>query len=271
VSAATYVPPIAEGPVLAERQGHVLVITLNRPEARNAVNADMCRIVGGLLEYADAEPDVRAIVLTGAGDRAFCAGADLKAIARGESVLPPESEHWGFLGWVRHPVGTPTVCAVNGAAAGGGTELLLASDLVVAADTATIGLPEVKRGLIAGAGGAFRIVEQLPHRVGLELLLTGEPIGAARALELNLVNRVVPADQVLKAALDLAASIAANAPLAVQASKRIALGIRDGVIAADVEPWRTTAAEVRRVKASEDAVEGPRAFAEKRAPVWKGR
>lgn len=263
--------PIAEGPILAERVGHVVLITMNRPEARNAVNAEMCRTVGALLEQADADPDVRAVVLTGAGDKAFCAGADLKAISRGEAVVPPEIAHWSFLGWVRHPIGTPTIAAVNGPAQGGGTELVLASDLVVAVDTATFGLPEVKRGLIAGAGGAFRILEQLSHRVGMELLLTGEPITAAQALDLHLVNRVVPADQVVKAALELAETVAANAPLAVQASKRIALGIRDGKMPAEADAWTVTGAEIRRNSASQDAAEGPRAFAEKRPPVSKGR
>ncbi|WP_181780395.1 enoyl-CoA hydratase-related protein [Pseudonocardia pini] len=268
VSAGT---PITDGPVLAERRGHVLLVTLNRPEARNAVNQEMCLVVGDLLEEADAAPDIRAVVLTGAGDKAFCAGADLKAISRGEPILPPGREHWGFLGWATHPISTPTICAVNGTAVGGGTELALAGDLVVAAETASFGLPEVKRGLIAGAGGAFRIVEQLPHRVGLELVMTGEPISASRALELNLVNRVVPAERVLDTALELAGVIAANAPLAVQASKRIALGIRDGRIPAEVEAWQLTADEIARNRRSADAAEGPRAFAEKRPPVWTGR
>lgn len=260
----------SEDPVLVRRTGHVLLITLNRPDARNAVDQEMCRFVGDLLETADADPEVRAIVLTGAGRRAFCAGADLKAIARGESILPPGREHRGFLGWVSHPISTPTLCAVNGSALGGGTELVLASDLVVASETATFGLPEVRRGLIAGAGGAFRIVAQLPHRVGMEMLLTGASIGAARALELNLVNRVVSPDQLLDTTLELAAVVAANAPLAVQASKRIALGIRDGRIHAQDAAWQLSVAEAAMNRRSHDAAEGPRAFVEKRDPVWRG-
>jgi crotonobetainyl-CoA hydratase len=136
--------------VLVERDGPVMLITINRPNARNAVNEAVCRGVGDALAEAEADPSVRVVVLTGAGDKAFCAGADLKAIAAGERILPEGREHWGLAGWVNHPVGVPTIAAVNGPALGGGTELALASDLVVAADTATFGLPEVKRGLIAG-------------------------------------------------------------------------------------------------------------------------
>lgn len=258
-------------PVLLDREGHVLVITLNRPDARNAVNQEMCLVVGDALDEADRNPDIRAVVLTGAGDEAFSAGADLKAIARGEPILPPGREAWGFLGWTAHPVSTPTIAAVNGTAVGGGTELALASDLIVAAEHATFGLPEVKRGLIAGGGGAFRILQQLPHRVGLELLLTGEPISAGRAKELELVNRVVPGDQLLDTALELAATIAANAPLAVRASKRIALGIRAGRAAGDDAAWALTSEEIAVNRTTEDAAEGPRAFAEKRTPQWRGR
>jgi crotonobetainyl-CoA hydratase len=257
--------------VLVERRGHVMVITINRPEARNAVNEAVCIGVGEALAAAETDAGVRAVVLTGAGDRAFCAGADLKAIAAGERILPAGREEWGLAGWVGHPVGTPTIAAVNGPALGGGTELALAADLVVASETATFGLPEVKRGLIAGAGGAFRIVAQLPPRVGMELLLTGDPITAQRALELHLVNAVAPQEKVLDTALDLAARIAVNAPIAVQASKRIALGIRDGRRPADDNGWARTAAELVTVLATEDSREGPRAFAERRPPVWTGR
>jgi crotonobetainyl-CoA hydratase len=257
--------------VLVECRDHVMVITINRPEARNAVNEAVCTGVGEALAAADADKEVRAVVLTGAGDRAFCAGADLKAIAAGERILPAGREEWGLAGWVGHPVGTPTIAAVNGPALGGGTELALAADLVVASETATFGLPEVKRGLIAGAGGAFRIVAQLPPRIGMELLLTGDPISAQRALELHLVNAVVPQAKVLDTALDLAARIAVNAPVAVQASKRVALGIRDGRRPADDDGWAMTAAELETVLATEDSREGPRAFAERRAPIWTGR
>jgi crotonobetainyl-CoA hydratase len=263
--------PVGEAPVLFERLGRVLLITLNRPEVRNAVNQEMCLLVGDALAEADQDPEIRAIVLTAAGDKAFCAGADLKAIARGEPIIPPGREAWGLLGWAQHPVSTPTIAAVNGIAVGGGTELALASDLVVAADTATFGLPEVKRGRIAGAGGAFRILRQLPHRVGLELVLTGEPISAQRAKELELINRVVPRERLLDTALELANVIAANAPLAVQASKRIALGMEDGRLAGEEAAWRLTFAEIARNRTTEDEKEGARAFAEKRAPEWKGR
>ncbi|WP_330255049.1 crotonase/enoyl-CoA hydratase family protein [Nocardia sp. NBC_00565] len=262
---------IASQTVLFERRGHVLVITLNRPDARNAVNAEMCLQVGDALESADQDPDIRVVVLTGAGDKAFCAGADLKAIARGESVIPEGREHWGLAGYVSHAISKPTIAAVNGPALGGGTELVLASDLAVAADTAVFGLPEVSRGLIAAAGGAFRLADKLPPTIAMELLLTGDPISAQRALELNLVNRVVPAAQVLDEALALAQRIANNAPLAVQATKRIALDQSStGDRPADQRGWAATATESAAIFASADAKEGPLAFAEKRLPVWQG-
>jgi crotonobetainyl-CoA hydratase len=261
----------AEQAVLVERRGHVLIVTINRPDARNAVNQAVCVGVGDALEEAEHDNDVRAVVLTGAGDRAFCAGADLKAITRGERIIPEGREAWGLAGFVGHYISKPTIAAVNGAAIGGGTELALASDLIVAARSATFGLPEVQRGLVAGAGGAFRLTQQLPMRVALEMLLTGDPITAERALELNLVNRVVEVDQVLAEAVALAERIASNAPLSVRATKRIALGFQGEGRPADVPLWELTAKETATVTGSLDAVEGPRAFAEKRAPVWQGR
>ncbi len=256
---------------LAERRGNVLVITINRPEARNAVNGAVSIGVGDALEVAHHDPEVRAVVLTGAGDKSFCAGADLKAIARRENLYHPDHPEWGFAGYVHHFIDKPTIAAVNGTALGGGTELALASDLVVADERAKFGLPEVKRGLIAAAGGVFRIVQQLPRKVGVELLLTGEPITASDAFEWGLINQVVEEGTVLEAALALAARVTVNAPLSVQASKRIAYGVDDGVIVADEAGWERTIREMRVLIRSEDAKEGPLAFAEKREPVWKAR
>jgi crotonobetainyl-CoA hydratase len=257
--------------VLVERRGNVLVITINRPEARNAINAAVSIGIGDALEEAQHDPDVRAVVLTGSGDRSFCAGADLKAIARRENLYHPDHGEWGFAGYVHHFIDKPTIAAVNGTALGGGTELALASDLVVADELAKFGLPEVKRGLIAAAGGVFRIVDQLPRKVAMELLLTGEPMTASDAWEWGLVNQVVKEGSVLDAALAMAARVTVNAPLSVQASKRIALGVDDGVIAGDEAGWERTVTEMRTLIRTEDAREGPLAFAEKREPVWKAR
>lgn len=257
--------------VLVERRGTVMVITINRPEARNAINAAVSIGVGDALEEAQHDPEVRAVVLTGAGDKSFCAGADLKAIARRENLYHPDHADWGFAGYVQHFIDKPTIAAVNGTALGGGTELALASDLVVAHEVAKFGLPEVKRGLIAAAGGVFRIVEQLPRKVAMELLLTGEPMTASDAWEWGLVNQVVKDGSVLDAALAMAARITVNAPLSVQASKRIAAGVDDGVITGDEVGWERTVNEMRTLIRSEDAKEGPLAFAEKREPVWKAR
>jgi crotonobetainyl-CoA hydratase len=261
----------AEGPVATVRDGHVLLVVLNRPEARNAVDAALTLGVGTAFEEAEHDPEVRAVVLTGSGDVSFCAGADLKALARGESLNPPGTEAWGFAGVVNHPISKPVIAAVNGAAFGGGTELVLAADLAVAADTATFGLPEVRRGLIAAAGGLVRLPEQLPRKIAMQLILTGEPVDAATALRWGLVNEVVPADRVLETALGLAHRIAANAPLAVQASKRVARGIRDGSVPAEDDAWAANNHEILALITSEDALEGPTAFAEKREPQWKGR
>ena len=255
-------------PALVERLGNVLLITLNRPDARNAVNAEMSLLVGDALAAADLDPEIRAVVLTGSGDKAFCAGADLKAITRGERIVPQGREEWGLAGYVGQRISKPTIAAVNGPALGGGTELVLASDLVVTSDTAVFGLPEVTRGLIAGAGGAFRLAAKLPPTVAMELLLTGEAVTAERALELHLVNRVVPAADVVSTALELAATIASNAPLAVQAHKKIASAQWES---GDEAGWRMTTEAMPLIASSEDAKEGPRAFAEKRAPVWTGR
>jgi crotonobetainyl-CoA hydratase len=256
---------------LVEHRGTVMVITINRPEARNAVNAAVSIAVGDALEEAQNDPEVRAVVITGAGDKSFCAGADLKAIARRENLYHPDHSEWGFAGYVHHFVDKPTIAAVNGTALGGGTELALASDLVVADERAQFGLPEVKRGLIAAAGGVFRIMDQLPRKVAMELLLTGEPLTASDAREWGLINQVVKEGSVLDAALALAARVTVNAPLSVQASKRIAYGVDDGVIVADEVGWKRTMNEMRTLIRSEDAREGPLAFAEKREPVWKAR
>jgi crotonobetainyl-CoA hydratase len=255
---------------LVDRVDHTMVVTINRPEVSNAVDAAVSAIVGDALEEADRDPDVRVVVLTGAGDRAFCAGIDLAALARGERVFAPGRGRWNFAGYVNHVIAKPTIAAVNGIAYGGGLELVLASDLALSARSARFALPEVKRGIIAAAGGAFRIAEQLPKKLALHLLLTGEPIDANTAYSHGLLNAVVPDGTVLDAALDLAGRIAANAPLAVQASKRIAHGITDGATP-DSARWQQTYAELNAVLASEDAKEGPKAFAEKRAPVWRGR
>ncbi|MFL6061148.1 MAG: crotonase/enoyl-CoA hydratase family protein [Marmoricola sp.] len=257
--------------VLTTREDHVLVVTLNRPEARNAVNGDLTLGLGTALEEAENDVEIRAVVLTGAGDQTFCAGADLKAISRGEGLNPPGTEAWGFAGMVQHPVSVPIIAAVNGSALGGGTELVLGSDLAIAAEHATFGLPEVKRGLIAAAGGVIRLPAQVPRKVAMHMILTGEPIDAATALRWGLVNEVVPAADLLESALRLARTIAANAPLSVQGSKKVALGLRDGTIPGETEAWEQSNAEMMAVFTSEDAMEGPIAFAEKRAPVWKGR
>jgi len=256
---------------LVDRAGNVMVITINRPDARNAINAAVSIGVGDALDEAQNDPDVRAVVLTGAGDKSFCAGADLKAIARRESIYHPDHSEWGFAGYVQHFIDKPTIAAVNGIALGGGTELALASDLVVADERATFGLPEVKRGLVAAAGGVFRIMDHLPRKVAVELLLTGEPLTARDALAWGLINQIVTQGSVLDAALALASRVTVNAPLSVQASKRIAYGVDDGVITGDEPGWDRTVREMRTLIRSEDAREGPLAFAEKREPVWKAR
>ncbi|WP_378143744.1 crotonase/enoyl-CoA hydratase family protein [Cnuibacter sp. UC19_7] len=273
--AATPVPvPIGgNDAVLAEQRGHVLLVTLNRPEARNAVNRDVYVGVGEALEYAETRADIWVVIVTGAGDKAFCAGADLKAAAAGE-LGPFEDERlsrWGFAGYVSHHISKPTIAAVNGFALGGGTEITLASDLAVAAETASFGLPEVRRGIFAGAGGAFRLPRQIPTKIGMEAILTGKPLTARRAHELGLVNRVVPFSDLLPEAFALADEIIENAPLAVQVSKRIARGITAGSVASEDADWARTSEEGQALLSSRDAQEGMRAFAEKRAPRWEGR
>jgi crotonobetainyl-CoA hydratase len=254
---------------LTERRRDVL-ITINRPEVRNAVNSAVSTAVGNALQEAQDDPEVRAVVITGAG-KSFCAGADLKAISRRENLFHPDHSEWGFAGYVHHYIDKPTIAAVNGTAFGGGTELALASDLVVAEKRAKFGLPEVKRGLIAAAGGAFRIVDHLPRKVAMELLFTGEPMSSADALKWGMINQVVPDGTALDAALALAERITVNAPLAVWASKRVTMGVDDGVIVGDEPGWTRTKREIGTLIRSEDAKEGPLAFAEKRHPVWKAK
>ncbi len=258
-----------EPPVLVERDGHVLLLTLNRPKALNSVNSPLATALGEALEELDADPDLRVGVITGAG-RAFCAGADLKALATGQDISAEGHREWGFAGLVQHKVSTPLVAAVNGFALGGGTEVVLACDLAVLDPEAALGLPEVKRGLFAAAGGVLRLQRQLPPKIAAEVALTGEPVSAQDALRWGLVNRVSAPGRSVEEALELAGRIAQNAPVAVQASKRL---LRDTAVLPDWtgEAWEHNSREVGVVFSSADAAEGPRAFAEKRQPVWTGR
>ena len=249
--------------VLTEQRGDVLVITINRPEARNAVNGAVAEGVADALDRLDADDALRVGVLTGAGGT-FCSGMDLKAFLSGEV---PIIEGRGLAGLTEAPPRKPLVAAVEGYALAGGFELLLACDLVVVARDARLGVPEVKRGLVAAAGAAIL----LPERVGLaramELLLTGEPIEPERALDWGLVNRVVEPGEALDAALELASAVAANGPLAVAVSKQVARSARDW---SSEEMWQRQTDLVLPVLTSADAQEGAAAFAEKRAPVWQG-
>lgn len=254
---------------LEKRPDGVAVITLNRPEAMNAVNGDLASGLGQALREVDIDDHLQVSIVTGAG-KAFCAGADLKAIARGADIGAVGHPEWGFAGIVRHQLAKPVIAAVNGYALGGGTEIVLSCDLAVMSEEASLGLPEVKRGLFAAAGGLVRLPRQLPPKIAMRAALTGDPIPAEEALRWGLVNEVVPGDKVLEFALELARSIAANAPLAVQASKAMVLA--GSAESADwVEDlWRLNDVKVGEVFSSRDAMEGALAFAEKRAPQWTG-
>ncbi|TDV56004.1 crotonase/enoyl-CoA hydratase family protein [Actinophytocola oryzae] len=250
--------------VLVERDGAVQVITINRPHARNALDAAVAHAVAAAVDELDASDDLRVGVLTGAGGT-FSAGMDLKAFLRGER---PSIEGRGLCGITMTPPRKPLVGAAEGWALGGGFELLLACDLVVAARTARFGVPEVKRALVARGGGALLLAGRVPLAVALELLLTGEPFGAERAAAVGLVNRLTDEGGALDGALELAHTIAGNGPLAVVATKRIARGSADWTVA---EGWVRQDDIVAPVFASADAKEGAAAFAEKRPPVWRGR
>ena len=253
--------------VLRDRRGPVEILTINRPDQRNAINAAVSQGIAAALDELEGDDGVAVVVITGAGDRAFCSGMDLKAFAAGE--MPSiSSVSGGFAGITRRSFPKPLVAAVNGAALAGGFEIVLSCDLVVAADHAFFGVPEVKRGLLASAGGLVRLPKRLPLAVALELALTGEPIGAERAQALGLVNRVVPGDRVLEEALGLAHTVAENAPLSVRASKAV---MRAALDAPEAEGWRVSDEAAEQVTSSPDAREGALAFAEKRAPTWTGR
>jgi enoyl-CoA hydratase/carnithine racemase len=243
----------------------VAVITIDRPQVRNAVDKPTAEAIAAAMDELDVRGDVRAGILTGGGGF-FSAGMDLKALdATGQR---PISESRGAFGIVERPPATPLIAAVEGPALGGGFEIALACDLIVAASDARFGLPEVKRGMVAAAGGAIRLPHRLPHAVALEMLMTGEPISAQRAHKLGLVVRLAEPGLALEVARELAASIAANAPLAVRTAKRIAYEAADWPLG---EAFARQQPIVQVVRDSEDAREGTRAFAEKRQPVWTGR
>ena len=246
---------------------HIALVTINRPEARNAVNGAVAAGLEAAVDRAEADPDLWAVVLTGAGPHAFCAGADLKEVSAGRSTTLASSRN-GFGGFVRARRTKLWIAAAQGHALAGGLELLLACDLAIAAEGATFGLPEVKRSLVAAAGGVFRLPRALPKAVALHMIATGEPISAATALHHGLVNAVVPAAEVRDAALALARTITGNAPIAVRESLAIARQANE----LDEETlWNLSRAASDRMKLTEDFQEGPRAFVEKRAPRWTGR
>jgi enoyl-CoA hydratase len=249
--------------VLAERRDGVLVITLNRPQARNAVDEAVANGVDAALEELDSDDGLQVGVITGAGGY-FCAGMDLKAFVRGES---PRTDR-GFAGITQRPPEKPIIAAVEGFALAGGLEVALSCDLIVAARGARLGIPEVKRGLAAAAGWLLRLPKRIPYHVAMLMALTGEPISAERAYEVGLVVELADPGAALDTALRVAGVIAANGPLAVRVSKRI---LGSAIDWEESEAWGRQAELVGPVFGSADAREGAIAFAEKRAPVWQGR
>ena len=248
--------------VLTEERGGVLIVTINRPDAKNAMTRAAAEGIAAAMDRLDNDDDLRVGVLTGAGGT-FCSGMDLKGFLRGES---PVVEGRGFGGVVQAPPAKPLIAAVEGYALAGGLELMIACDLVVANSSAKFGIPEVKRGLVAAAGGVMMLPDQIPERIAMELALTGDFIDAERAYELGLINRVTEGSA-LDAALELAGRIAENGPLAVRVSKQIMKESRGW----DMDERYTKQSDlIAPVFVSEDAREGAAAFAEKRKPNWKG-
>lgn len=250
--------------VLVERRGAVQVITINRPEVRNALDATVAKAVAAAVDEMDDSDELRVGVLTGAGGT-YSAGWDFNAFLRGES---PAIEGRGLCGIVKTPPRKPLIAAVEGWALAGGFELALACDLIVASRTAQFGVPEVRRALVARAGAALLLPRRIPSALALELLLTGQPINAVRAAEIGLINRITDEGGALAGAVELAESIAANGPLAVAATKRIAISTHDWALP---DAWDKQAEITEPVFASSDATEGATAFLEKRPPVWRGR
>ena len=250
--------------VLVTVEDGIQTITINRPESRNAMTLVAAKLIAAALDELDARDDLRIGILTGTGN-SFCAGMDLKGFLRGERPSLPDR---GFGGLTKRPPKKPLIAAVEGYALAGGFELVMACDLVVAAENTQFGVPEVKRGLAAAAGGLVRLPRQLPYRVAMELILTGDMFPAPRAYAYGLVNRLTKPGEALAEAKKLAQSIAANGPLSVAASKRVVVESQDWP--AD-ELWERQAALTEHIFSSADAREGSAAFAEKRKPVWQGK
>jgi len=257
-------PVAPAAPVLTERRGNVLLIILNRPEVRNAVNAALAEGVAHALEELDGDEGLSVGILTGAGGF-FCAGMDLGAFVKGES---PWYGDRGFAGIAQRSSAKPLIAAIEGFAVAGGMEIALACDLIVAARGAKLGIPEAKRSLIAAGGALLRLPRRIPYHVVMELALTGDPLPADRFHELGLVNELTEPGGALDAALGLAARLAQNGPLALVASKRI---LQEQYDWSTAEMWSRQAEIAGPVMTSEDAREGASAFKEKRDPVWKGR
>jgi enoyl-CoA hydratase len=250
--------------VLTERRERVLVITINRPDQRNAVNSAVAAGIAAALDELDDDRQLSLGVVTGAG-KGFSAGMDLKAFVAGES---PYAEDRGFAGITQRASVKPLIAAIEGFAVAGGLEIALSCDLIVASRGARLGIPEVKRSLVAAGGGLLRLPRVLPRNVAMELALTGDPIDAERGYELGLVNRLAEPGEALAKALELASAIAANGPLALAATKRV---LNESVDWPESEFFERQGAIAGPVMASEDAREGATAFAEKRPPVWQGR
>eukprot|EP00039_Didymoeca_costata_P013550 m.208260 g.208260 ORF g.208260 m.208260 type:complete len:262 (-) comp15807_c3_seq13:1732-2517(-) len=256
---------MADELVKFESKGHIAVFTLDRPKAMNAVSGQLSQAMGKYLDKFEADDNLWIGIICSSHPKVFCAGADLKAINKGEQIETPKG---GFAGIVRYPRTKPLIAAVDGLALAGGLEIVLSCDLVVCSKKSQFGVPEVKRSLVPAAGGLFRLPRRLPQAIGMELLLTGDRLSSERAYQLGFVNYVTEDGKAFEGAMDLAKRIEVNAPLAVRQARNVAA---DTMLASDEEAWEASAKAMSYLVRTPDFFEGPRAFIEKRAPNWTGK